>query len=226
MIADHGMAGALATEILDQLHREDSAPSSDARRSNIRDLIDRLADLPDAPAVQRVLEEWMTDSYAPHRRTAARVLRTLIKKFPDEYWHAYTERLSIEDDPETQEWLLVIARDHDRSDLMPLLGRFVFSPIDDVRALAPDAISASCPEGLTETGLEWLLLLADDQQPDVQFSAVFELAEWWARGFRDPRIRALLTAHADSEDPRLVEVISEDTLASLVEDFRPIVKDS
>lgn len=97
--------------------------------------------------------------------------------------------LENEADPKVIRWLVFGIRNAASRAALAKLRELAKHPSPDVRFHVPDALSA-CAHRLDEIS-DVLLELSHDLDPDVRWSAVFELGAWW-RDTEDAHVRARL----------------------------------
>jgi len=104
--------------------------------------------------------------------------------------------LEDESDPTVIRWLVFGLRNAASPTALGLLRELANHESPEVRFPVPDALSASAET--FEAIADVLLELSRDEDPDVRWSAVFELGAWWTE-IKDPRIRDRLREVQESD---------------------------
>jgi HEAT repeat protein len=153
-----------------------------------------IVDLPQAVLLQVGLP-LLRDADPDRRILAVRLLREL-DNYKDEIVPALVEALAHETDDVVLSWLVEAFGLTHGGWVTDRLFALADHPDPGVRYAVCGALSAR--RMLSEAARQCLVGLAADPDPEVRFSAVFELGAWM-REVPDPRI--LLTVRAATEDP-------------------------
>ncbi len=173
--------------------------------------LDRLRESLEARALIALTAELVSDVRVPVRELGARLL-IHVEFDADLVIDAIEQAVATELDPAVNSWH-VVALQYTRSfRAMPLIRRFAEDPDPTVRFAAAGAISG-CSEG-TDQDLRLVMSMCADEDPDVRWSAVFELAAWWsdpdlAALESLPAARRLLVELAAGSDPELARLAGD-----------------
>ncbi len=118
--------------------------------------------------------------------------------------------LDMETDPSVLSWI-VSSLGYSRSEAaLPEIGTMASHPSGEVRFQVPDALSM-CSGGVFDHVADDLLRLSHDDDDDVRWSAVFELAAWRV-DTSDERVRDRLAEAATSDPAPAVRAAAADGL--------------
>jgi hypothetical protein len=145
----------------------------------------------------------------PRRRILGIRLMRELKQHSEEAARELSGLLAGEQDPEVLYWA-VGAFGFLKSDLVTdKLISLARHPSPGVRYNVATALANRRSGGLPSESVNALLDLAEDENAEVRFSAVFELGAWWPIG-HDPRIgSALRRVIASDDDATVVQAARE-----------------
>lgn len=145
----------------------------------------------DLPAADRVVEaglELLKSSDPVERVFAIRVIREMHREH--EVAQALLETLRDETDPDVISWCIGGLYFRGIPSAIPDLVGFLRHPDEDLRYRLAGALSSCTVPTMSDAARDALLELADDEDDDVRYSALFELSSWWQEGaVRDSNVR-------------------------------------
>jgi hypothetical protein len=170
-----------------------------------------LARLATAPDLDQLLREvqYLRSGDQPGRQLHARILAECHLS-PQRRIDELRRVLSDEPDPKVIRWIVIGFRNAASASALPDLHSLAHHASADVRFPVPDALSA-CATSFDDVA-HALLELSRDQDPDVRWSAAFELGAWWA-DTKDPRIRRRLSALRTDDESQEVRNAAADALS-------------
>lgn len=137
----------------------------------------------------RILSE-LGRSSRPYAHESFGVLRRLVCEHPD-------EGLLV--------WITSALGNQHVSDALPTLWALAEHPSPLVRDAVCGAISGAVVHaGLDHRSIDVLVILSQDLDPQVRFSATFELASWSAYGVNDLRVATALDRARHDPDPKVM----------------------
>ncbi|MDX1620456.1 MAG: HEAT repeat domain-containing protein [Nitriliruptorales bacterium] len=148
------------------------------------------------------------------REFAARALANVRIPSPDRL-NRLRRLLKDERDPKVIRWLVGGLRNVRDPSALANVRNLVQHPSPHVRFVVPDALSA-CAASFDDVADD-LLRLSRDADPDVRWSAVFELAEWLT-DVDDARILSRLSELADSDESEDVRYVAANAVAQQRDD--------
>jgi len=145
----------------------------------------------------------------PRRRVlGARLLRETYRRRA-EALGLIVDALERESDDDALGWLVSAVAFVGDPSAIHVVRPFAAHPSSFVRDQAASALSRCGAEARSGPALDALLTLTDDPDREVRFSSLFEIAQWWEDGCRDPRIERRLRQALTEDDPRVRRVVEE-----------------
>lgn len=194
-------------EMIDRaLHAQDLEYASDFESTNqpLQSIVEEI----EPSTLLAVGAELLADVDPRRRVLGTRILRELWDNRPAALkW--VLEAIPREQDADALVWLLSAVGFIGDSSGLALVEQYADHPDPRVRDRAATAISRCGIGGKDPSGLAALIQLSDDDDDDVRFSAVYELAEWWLDGCREALIEDRLDRVVDDRDNRVRRAATE-----------------
>jgi HEAT repeat protein len=147
----------------------------------------------------------------PRRRILGIRLIRELKQYGAEAGRELSGLLAEEQDPDVLYWI-VGAFGFLKSGLVTdQLINLVSYPDPAVRYNVATALSNSASDNIPAKAVDALIALSEDEDPEVRYSAVFELGSWW-RVNHDPRIESALRRVIATDDHVTVARTAEERL--------------
>lgn len=123
---------------------------------------------------------------------------------------AFVDLLRRETDDDVISWCIAGLGFQGTADAIDLLAPFVAHRDAQLRYRLAAALSSCALPTMTDTARDGLLALADDENDDVRYAALYELSTWWQQQrLRDPLVRQRLQAGRADPDEGIRSTCSE-----------------
>lgn len=137
---------------------------------------------------------------------AAQILEVITAVQNEQLRASVIEQLEADQQSDLTAPLILLLRKHGNSSDITLLRKFAVSNRDDIRDATAAAVSWLGCESRDVVAAEMLVSLSGDPDPEVRFSAVWEIGWWWDDGARNASLERVLRQSIEDSDSRIQRI--------------------